>query len=169
MNIHMNMNININMLLLLLLLSVPVTWAMLVASASSMTVPALRPRRSSNNACRDSVATWGLDHRSPPSSTFSSKRIHLINHTTTTIIIISTCFHLPVGRSINQSVSQSWIHSFIHSFTHLHQNVNRFTGCDLSQFSWLLRYAFFYDSNTFGFQTTKEFYGERIAQLHVTI
>jgi len=117
MNIHMNINININMLLLLLL-SVPVTWAMLVASASSMTVPALRPRRSSNNACRDSVATWGLDHRSPPSSTFSSKRIHLINHTTTTIIIISTCFHLSVGRSINQSVSQSIMDSFLYSFIH---------------------------------------------------
>lgn len=47
------------------------------ASVSSITVPLRMKLRSSNKACRDSVATCGLDHRFPPSSTSSSNFIHL--------------------------------------------------------------------------------------------
>jgi hypothetical protein len=50
---------------------------LLIASISSITVPFKRPHLSSNRECRDSVATWGFDHLSPPSSTSSSNLIHL--------------------------------------------------------------------------------------------
>lgn len=46
-------------------------------SKSSSTVPVCRQVRSSKRLCRDSVDTWGLLQRSPPSSTFSSNFIHL--------------------------------------------------------------------------------------------
>lgn len=46
-------------------------------SRSSSTVPVCRQVRSSKRLCRDSVDTWGLLQRSPPSSTFSSNFIHL--------------------------------------------------------------------------------------------
>lgn len=49
----------------------------LEASMSRMTVPFRRKDRSSKRECRERVATWGLDHRSPPSSTSSSNLIHL--------------------------------------------------------------------------------------------
>lgn len=47
------------------------------ASRSSMMDPFSIHVLSSNKLCRDSVATWGLLHRSPPCSTFSSNLIHL--------------------------------------------------------------------------------------------
>lgn len=46
-------------------------------SKSNSTVPVCRHVRSSKRLCRDSVDTWGLLQRSPPSSTFSSNFIHL--------------------------------------------------------------------------------------------
>lgn len=46
-------------------------------SKSSNTVPVCRQVRSSKRLCKDSVDTWGLLQRSPPSSTFSSNFIHL--------------------------------------------------------------------------------------------
>lgn len=46
-------------------------------SKSSSTVPVCKQVRSSNRLCSDSVDTWGLLQRSPPSSTFSSNFIHL--------------------------------------------------------------------------------------------
>ena len=55
----------------------PVTCVMLTASMSSNIVPVMMQRLSSNREWRESVATWGLDHRSPPSSTSSSNLIHL--------------------------------------------------------------------------------------------
>lgn len=58
-------------------LSLPVTWSMLTASISSMMVPVIIQHLSSNSECRDSVATWGFDHLSPPSSTSSSNFTHL--------------------------------------------------------------------------------------------
>lgn len=49
----------------------------LAASISSMTVPFKRRLLNSKSECSDSVATWGLLHLLPPSSTSSSNLIHL--------------------------------------------------------------------------------------------
>lgn len=49
----------------------------LLASMSSITVPFSRRLRSSKSECSDRVATWGLLHLLPPSSTSSSNFIHL--------------------------------------------------------------------------------------------
>lgn len=53
------------------------TCSIVDASMSRRTVPLSRKLRSSNNACKLSVATCGLDHLFPPSSTSSSNLIHL--------------------------------------------------------------------------------------------
>ena len=50
-----------------------------VAAISKHIVPFRSMLRNSNNECRDKVATWGLDHLFPPSSTSSSNLIHLKN------------------------------------------------------------------------------------------
>ena len=55
----------------------PVICIIFVASRSSITVPDKMPFLSSNSEWSDSVATCGLDQRSPPSSTSSSNLIHL--------------------------------------------------------------------------------------------
>lgn len=47
------------------------------ASISSMTDPLSIKLRSSKREWSDNVATWGFDHRFPPSSTSSSNFIHL--------------------------------------------------------------------------------------------
>lgn len=47
------------------------------ASVSNITVPFKTRLRNSNSECNDNVATCGLDHRLPPSSTSSSNFIHL--------------------------------------------------------------------------------------------
>jgi len=49
----------------------------LPASISSMTVPFKRRLLNSKSECSDKVATWGLLHLLPPSSTSSSNLIHL--------------------------------------------------------------------------------------------
>lgn len=48
-----------------------------LALMSSSTVLLMMQLRSSNRLCSDSVATYGLLHRSPPSSTSSSNFSHL--------------------------------------------------------------------------------------------
>ena len=52
--------------------TIPAISASVFASISRITVPAINELRSSNKLYRDNVATWGLLHLSPPSSTFSS-------------------------------------------------------------------------------------------------
>lgn len=52
------------------------TVSRLLASMSSMTDPVNSKFLSSNNEWSDNVATWGFDHRSPPSSTSSSNFTH---------------------------------------------------------------------------------------------
>lgn len=47
------------------------------ASISNMTVPFKRRLLNSKSECSDNVATWGLLHLLPPSSTSSSNLIHL--------------------------------------------------------------------------------------------
>lgn len=58
-------------------LYLPTTCGREEASISSMIEPFSIHVRNSNKLCRDKVATWGLLHRSPPCSTFSSNLIHL--------------------------------------------------------------------------------------------
>lgn len=55
----------------------PTTWGREEASISSIIEPFSIHVLNSNKLCRDNVATWGLLHRSPPCSTFSSNFIHL--------------------------------------------------------------------------------------------
>lgn len=55
----------------------PTTWGREEASISSIIEPFSMHVLNSNKLCRDNVATWGLLHRSPPCSTFSSNFIHL--------------------------------------------------------------------------------------------
>lgn len=55
----------------------PAISSIVLALMSSSTVPLKMQLRSSNRLCNDSVATYGLLHRSPPSSTSSSNFSHL--------------------------------------------------------------------------------------------
>lgn len=58
-------------------LYLPTTCGREEASISSIMDPFSMHVLNSNKLCRDNVATWGLLHRSPPCSTFSSNFIHL--------------------------------------------------------------------------------------------
>lgn len=55
----------------------PTSCGSVEASRSNMMVPFSMQVLSSIKLCKDSVATWGLLQRSPPSSTVSSNLIHL--------------------------------------------------------------------------------------------
>lgn len=84
-------------------------WTKESASASKRTAPLSRRLRSSKSECKDRVATCGLDHRLPPSSTSSSNLTQLLQ-STANVDDYSWYSIKPQYRAVSfHSVSPSWL------------------------------------------------------------